>query len=134
MIAFNGDKRFADMEYTSVTYEPVRRVLTLLVSSDPADNCEMVILRDVVAFDVIHFTMQNVVHYLDIARVTAADLDAFAEIARSEGAAVAMAAHSGPDSFLGAVFVPAGGATIFAVCRSVEKCSSDGQPVYSVTA
>jgi hypothetical protein len=134
MIAFKGDERFADMEFVGVTYDPVGRVLKLLVSSDPADNCEAVLLRDVAAFDVIHFTRQNIIHYLDIARVTAADHQAFVELARGEGAALALAADPGPDILLGAAFVPANGATIFALCRSVEKCSRDGHPEYSVTA
>ena len=134
MIAFKGDERFADVEYVGVTYEPVRRVLTLLVSSDPADDCQMIVLRDVLAFDVIHFTTQNVIHYLDIARVIAADRHAFAEIARSEGASVTMATEPGAGDFLGVVFVPASGATIFAFCRSVVKLSRDGSPAYRVTA
>lgn len=134
MISFKGDERFADLEYVGVTYEPVGRILRLQVKSDPADNCETVILRDVAAFDFIHFTTQNVVHYLDIARVVAAEHHAFVELARSEGATVTLTANPGPDALLGIVFVSANGATIFALCGSVEKCSRDGQPIYSVLA
>ncbi len=134
MIAFSGDERFADVEYVGMNYDPEARVLTLQVSSDPADGCETVRLRGVVAFDVVHFTKQNVVHYLDIARVAAAEQKEFVEIAHSEGATVTLTANPGPDVLLGAAFVPANGARIFALCGSVEKCAKDGQSVYSVTA
>ncbi len=134
MITFKGDERFADVEFVGITYEPVRRVLTLLVSSDPADNCETVLLRDVAAFDVIHFTRQNVLHYIDIGRLAAAEYQAFVELARKEGASITLAADPDRDTLLGAVFVPAIGATIFALCRSIEKCSKDGRSVYSLTA
>jgi hypothetical protein len=134
MIAFKGDERFADVEYVGVTYEPVGRILKLLVKSDPADNCETILLRDVAAFDVIHFTRQNVVHYLDIARVAAAERHAFVDLAHGEGAIVTLTTNLGPDALLGIVFVSANGATVFALCGSVEKCSKDGQPIYSVMA
>ena len=60
MITFEGDERFADVEYVGLTYESTWCVLRLLVASDPADNCETILLRDVAAFDVIHFARQNV--------------------------------------------------------------------------
>lgn len=134
MIGFKGDERFADVEFLGIRYEPVRQVLTLLVSSDPADNCETVLLRDVAAFDVIHFMRQNVVHYLDIARLAVTEHQAFVDLARKEGASITLAANPDREALLGAVFVPANGATIFALCRSIEKYSKDGQAVYSVTA
>lgn len=134
MITFKGDERFADVEYVGVTYDPAGRVLTLLVTSDPADNCETVLLRNVVACDVIHFTRQNVIHYLDIARVAVAELHEFLDLARREGATVTSTTDPGPDIVLGTVFVPANGATIFALGGSVEKCSKDMQPIYSVIA
>jgi hypothetical protein len=133
MIEFKGDERFADVEFVGMSYEPVRRVLTLLVSSDPADNCKTVLLRDVAAFDVIHFTRQNVVHYLDIARLAAIEHQAFVDLARKEGASITLAADPDRDTLLGSVFVPANGATIFALCRSIEKCSKDGQSLYIIT-
>lgn len=133
MIAFKGDERFADVEYGGVTYEPAGRVVKLLVTSDPADNCETVVLRDVVSFDVIHFTRQNVVHYLDIARVTASEHREFVELAQNEGAKMTLTADPAPDILLGIVFVPASGATIFAICGAVEKCMRDGQSVCRVT-
>lgn len=134
MIEFKGDERFADVEFVGIRYEPVRQLVTLRVSSDPADNCKAVLLRDVAAFDVIHFTRQNVVHYLDIARLAAAEHQAFVDLARKEGASITLAADPDRDTLLGIVLVPANGATIFALCRSIEKCSKDGQPLHIVTA
>jgi len=134
MITFEGDERFADVEYVGMTYESAERVLTLLVTSDPADNCEAILLRDVAAFDVLHFTRQNVVSYLDIARLAAAEHHAFVELAVGEGATISLATNPSPDVLLGVVFVSANGATIFALCGSVEKSLSDGQSVYSVMA
>ena len=81
MITFKGDERFADVEYVGVTYDPAGAVLSLLVISDPADNCETVRLRDVVTFDVIHFSRQNVIHYLDIARLAFTEHHESAELA-----------------------------------------------------
>ena len=40
MITFEGDERFADVEYVGMTYESAERVLTLLVTSDPK-SCEL---------------------------------------------------------------------------------------------
>jgi hypothetical protein len=134
MITFEGDERFADVEYVGMAYEPADRTLRLLVTSDPADNCEAILLRDVAAFDVLHFTRQNVVSYLDIARLAAAEHHAFFELAAGEGAAIALTKNPSRDVLLGVVFVSANGATIFALCGSVEKCSRDGQPIYSVMA
>jgi hypothetical protein len=134
MITFEGDERFADVEYVGMTYESAERVLTLLVRSDPADNCEAILLRDVAAFDVLHFTRQNVVSYLDIARLSAAEHHAFVELAVGEGAIISLTTSPSPNVLLGVVFVSANGATIFALCASVEKCSSDGQPIYKVVA
>ncbi|NHB78577.1 hypothetical protein [Rhodobacter calidifons] len=134
MITFEGDERFADVEYVGVTYESTGRVLRLLVTSDPADNCETILLRDVAAFDVLHFTRQNVVSYLDIARLAAAEHHAFVELAVGEGAIISLTTSPSPNALLGVVFVSANGATIFALCASVEKCSSDGQPIYRVVA
>ena len=134
MITFKGDERFADVEYAGVTYDPAGAVLALQVISDPADNCETVRQRDVVTFDIIHFSRQNVIHYLDIARLAFAEHHEFAELACKEGATMSLAADPRPDNLLGTVVVPANGATIFALCGSVEKCARDGQPVYSVMA
>ena len=134
MITFEGDERFADVEYVGLAYESAGRVLRLLVMSDPADNCETILLRDVAAFDVLHFTRQNVVSYLDIARLAAAEHHAFVELAVSEGAIISLTTSPSPNALLGVVFVSANGATIFALCASVEKCSSDGQPIYKVVA
>jgi hypothetical protein len=134
MITFEGDERFADVEYVGMAYESADRTLRLLVTSDPADNCEAILLRDVAAFDVLHFTRQNVVSYLDIARLAAAEHHVFVELAVGEGATITLKENPSRDVLLGVVFVSANGATIFALCGSVEKCSSDGQPIYSVVA
>lgn len=134
MITFEGDERFADVEYVGIDYEPADRTLRLLVTSDPADNCEAILLRDVAAFDVLHFTRQNVVSYLDIARLAAAEHHAFVELVAGEGATIALTENPSRDVLLGVVFVSANGATIFALCGSVEKCSSDGHPIYTVVA
>ena len=134
MITLEGDERFADVEYVGITYESADRTLRLLVTSEPADNCEVILLRDVVAFDVLHFTRQNVVSYLDIARLAAAEHHAFVELAVGEGATITLTKNPSRDVLLGVVFVSANGATIFALCGSVEKYSSDGQPIYTVVA
>lgn len=133
MMEFKGDERFADLEFVGVTYEPAGRALKLLVSSDPADACETVVLRGVAAFDVIHFTMQNVIHYLDVAPVMVTHRQEFVELAQSEGASIVLAGDPEPDLLLGVVFVPANGAMIFALCHSVEKCLAGGKAVYSIT-
>jgi hypothetical protein len=131
MIKFNGDERFADVEYIGLHHDYLRRELVLEVSSDPADNCAAIFLRDVAAFDVVHFTRQNVIQYLDVARVAHSDLQGFLDLARKEGASGAFYAEPiSDDVLLGVVFVAANGATIFAVCRAVEKCTVDGRPIY----
>ena len=134
MITFEGDERFADVEYVGMAYESADRTLRLLVNSDPADNSEAILLRDVAAFDVLHFTRQNGVSYLDSARLAAAEHHVFVELAVGEGATITLTKNPSRDVLLGVVFVSANGATIFALCGSVEKCSSDGQPIYSVVA
>lgn len=133
MIEFDGDERFADVEYIGVQFDASLRVLVLRVSSDPADNCDTIVLHDVATFDVVHFMPQNVVHYLDVARLAATDLKGFCELARKEGASVAFTSDPRWDfPALGLIFVSANGATIFALGQSVEKRSSDGRSIYSV--
>lgn len=134
MITFQGNERFADMEYIGMTYDAAGRVLRLLVTSDPADNCETILLRDVAAFDVLHFTNQNVVSYLDIARLTAAEHHAFVDLATGDGESMSLTKNPGPDALLGVIFVSANGATIFALCSSVEKSFNERHPIYSVVA
>ena len=134
MIIFDGDERFADVEFIGVQYNILRRELALRVSSDPADNCETIVLRHVAAFDVVHFARQNVVHYVDIARLASVDQLGFCELAQSEGALLAMVSEPDPDSSrLGVIFVSAAGATVFAICQSVEKHAANGQAIYVVS-
>ena len=134
MITFKGDERFADVEYVGMTYDAAGRVLRLLVTADPADKCETILLRDVVAFDVLHFTSQNVVSYLNITRLTASEHHAFVDLATGEGASMSLRKNPDQGVMLGVVFVSANGATIFALCSSVEKSCSEGHPIYSVVA
>jgi hypothetical protein len=66
--------------------------------------------------------------------LAAAEHHAFVELAVGEGATISLTTNPSPDVLLGVIFVSANGATIFALCGSVEKSASDGQPVYSVLA
>jgi hypothetical protein len=66
--------------------------------------------------------------------LAAAEHHVFVELAVGEGATITLKENPSRDVLLGVVFVSANGATIFALCGSVEKCSSDGQPIYSVVA
>ena len=86
MIIFDGDERFGDVEFVGVQYNALRRELEFQVSYDPADNCESIVLRNVAAFDVVHFARQNVVHYVDISHLSSVDYLGFCELAQSEGA------------------------------------------------
>ena len=135
MIAFNGDERFADVVFAGVHFDEMRRDLILRISTDPADSCETIVLRAVAVFDVVHFMRQNVVQYLDVASLTATDFEGFCSLARGEGASAAFSTtpNSGATA-LGVVFVSANGATIFAICKSVEKCAADGRVIYAVAA
>ncbi len=135
MIAFNGDERFADVVFVGVHFDEVQHDLVLRVSSDPADSCETIVLRAVAVFDVVHFMRQNGVHYLDVASLVATDFEGFCGLSRAEGASVAFSATPNSDAAaLGVVFVSANGATIFAICQSVEKRAADGRVMYAVRA
>ena len=135
MIAFNGDERFADFEFVGVHFDANRHDLVLSVSYDPADSCETIVLREVAIFDVVHFMRQNVVHYLDVANLVAADFEAFCDLARAEGASVAFSVSTNSvAAALGVIFVSANGATIFAICELVQKCAADGRVIYAVSA
>lgn len=118
---FTEDSFLADMKFYGVVHNIGAKSLCILISPDDYLAAESMELNLISAFNVSLFQEQNVISHIEYTFVDNYSVHDFVNIANKEISTPVFRIHNEISGMhIGLIVVPSNGATIYAVCESVN--------------